>query len=219
MSLLAEDRRLLREFRRGDGAALARVYRAYGPHVARYLARRFASGGTANRALTGPLDLEAARQETFLRAFSARARQAYDGRRPFEAWLNGVARSAAVDALRAAFRAARPEWRPPECLTPEEEALREETRALVRRFLASLEAPVRRFVVLRFEEGLSQERAGAALGLSRQQARTREAQVRGALRRFLAREGWPLDTRRAVTRVDGTDNAVRGGGVRGRPTP
>lgn len=192
-SLLVKDRRLLRAFRRGEAKALEQVYRAYAPHVARYIAGSFATQAGRTR-FAGARDLEATHQETFLRAFSPRLRQAYDGRRPYEAFLNVVARSVALDALRSARRSARGaasvEEGEVEPLTPEQYALQEERRVLVRRFLGAQAPGDRRIARLRFVEGLSQERVAAALGLSRQEVRTREARLRRALCCFLAAEGW-----------------------------
>lgn len=192
-SLLVKDRRLLRAFRRGEAKALEQVYRAYAPHVARYIACSFASKAQRTR-FFGAQDLEATHQETFLRAFSPRLRQAYDGRRPYEAFLNAMARSVTLDALRSARRRAREaeslEEMEVDTRTPEQYALQEEQRVLVRRFLEAQAPGDRRIAGLRFVEGLSQERVAAALGLSRQEVRTREAHMRRALRCFLAAEGW-----------------------------
>ncbi|HTN51454.1 MAG TPA: sigma-70 family RNA polymerase sigma factor [Anaeromyxobacter sp.] len=199
---LPADRALLDAFRRGDRAALTRVYRAYSPRVLAYLSRGFrvrSDGGTGG-ARVGPLDLDAAHQETFVRAFSERVRQAYDGLRPFEGFLLAIARSAAVDTLRAAGKLSRssvsledaPELQSlaAEHASPEDSALEGEMRALVAGFLSRLSAQERRFADLRFVERLSQEQAGAALGLSRQEARTREVRLKRALAEFLAAEGW-----------------------------
>lgn len=200
MSLLEHDAELLESFRRGEPAALERVYHAYSDHVARFLSRTYVARGPAGRARVGPLDLEAAHQETFVRAFREQARRDYDGVRPYEAWLNALARQAAVDVLRAAGRIAREavplddtpilERLATDGPSPEDRALEAETRELVRRFLGGLEDAGRRFAELRFVQGLSQERTGAALGLSRQEARTREAKLRRALMDFLSAEGW-----------------------------
>ncbi|MFP2909732.1 RNA polymerase sigma factor [Pyxidicoccus sp. 3LFB2] len=200
MSRLEEDAVLLEAFRRGEPAALTRVYQTYSAHVARFLSRTYVARGPTGLARVGPLDLEAAHQETFVRAFREQARRDYDGARPFEAWLNALARQAAVDVLRAAGRIARQavplddtpwvERLATDSPSPEDRALEAETRELVRRFLDGLDAEGRHFADLRFVQGLSQERTGAALGLSRQEARTREAKLRRALMDFLSAEGW-----------------------------
>ncbi|MFP2934358.1 RNA polymerase sigma factor [Pyxidicoccus sp. 3LG] len=200
MSLLPDDTVLLDAFRRGEPPALARVYQGYSTHVARFLSRTYVARGPGGLARVGPLDLEAAHQETFVRAFREQARRDYDGVRPYEAWLNALARQAAVDVLRAAGRVSREavplddtpllERMATDGPSPEDRALEAETRALVRRFLEGLDDAGRRFTELRFVQGLSQERSGAALGLSRQEARTREAKLRRALLDFLGAEGW-----------------------------
>lgn len=199
---LPGDRALLDAFRRGDRVALTRVYRAYSPRVLAYLSRGFrvrtdTATGTGR---VGPLDLDAAHQETFVRAFSERVRQAYDGLRPYEGFLLAIARSAAVDTLRSAGKLARssvalddaPELQSlaAEHASPEDSALEGELRALVGGFLSRLSPDERRFADLRFVERQSQEQAGAALGLSRQEARTREARLKRALGEFLQAEGW-----------------------------
>jgi len=199
---LPGDRALLDAFRRGDRAALTRVYRAYSPRVLAYLSRGFRVRSDVGQGTgrVGPLDLDAAHQETFVRAFSERVRQAYDGLRPYDGFLFAIARTAAVDTLRAAGKLARsavslddaPELQSlaAEHASPEDSALESEMRALVAQFLSRLSPEERRFADLRFVERESQEQAGAALGLSRQEARTREARLKRALAEFLAAEGW-----------------------------
>jgi len=201
-ALLPDDRALLDAFRRGGRAALTRVYRAYSPRVLAYLSRGFRvrSDRDNGAARVGPLDLDAAHQETFVRAFSDRLRQAYDGVRPFEGFLFVIARSAAVDTLRSIGKLARSSvpldeahevhTLPVDRCSPEEAALENELRALVATFLSRLSPEERRFAQFRFVERCSQELAGAALGLSRQEARTREARLKLALAEFLAAEGW-----------------------------
>ncbi|MCY0999272.1 sigma-70 family RNA polymerase sigma factor [Myxococcus sp. MISCRS1] len=200
MSLLRDDPRLLQAFRRGEPEALARVYRAYSAHVARFLSRTYMSHGPGGLGRVGPLDLEAAHQETFVRAFREQARLAYDGVRPYSTWLNAVAKQAAVDVLRSAGRIAREavalddtpmaERLASTSPSPEDRALEGELRELVRRFLAGLDEGTRRLADLRFVQGLSQERAGLLLGWSRQELRTREMKLRRAMTAFLVEEGW-----------------------------
>ncbi|HZH04741.1 MAG TPA: sigma-70 family RNA polymerase sigma factor [Myxococcaceae bacterium] len=203
MSLLPEDAAVLRAFRQGEPGALTRVYREYSPLVVRYLARGFytRAGSTVSPARVGPLDLDAAHQETFLRAFSPRVRNAYDGIRPYEAFLFAVARSAAVDVLRAAGKLSRHTVAWDEAgsavdalaedgFTPEEGALSGEIRVLVRTFLDARTQEERSLAELRFVQGLSQASAGAALGLTRQEVRTLEGRLRQGLVQYLERAGW-----------------------------
>jgi len=201
-ALLPGDSALLARYRRGDREVLTKLYRAYSPRVLRYLSNGFRVrvDMTSRIARVGPLDLEAAHQDTFLRAFSERARHAYDGLRPFEGFLLAIARSAAVDVLRAAGKLSRSSIAlddvseldsiAAEQASPEDAALEGEVKALVGRFLSGLSPIERRFADLRFVERLSQERAGAELGLSRQEVRTREVRIKQALVEFLEAEGW-----------------------------
>src|SRR5262245_4533417 len=99
--LLTKDRALLEGFRRGDEAALTRVYREYSDPVAEFLARGAGVKVSGAAATLGALDVEAAHQETFVRAFRPQARAAYDALRPYLPYLLTIARSAAVDTLRS----------------------------------------------------------------------------------------------------------------------
>ncbi|WP_257461419.1 RNA polymerase sigma factor [Archangium lipolyticum] len=196
------DREVLRAFREGDRATLTRVYRAYSPEVVRYLARRFpvrSSAGVDSIAL-GVLDLEAAHQETFVRAFRPAMRQAYDGVRPYLGFLLTIARSTALDLLRASGRVAReavpledvPELNkvPAGDSGPEERALESEVRTLVREFLEGLSKEMRELARLRFMEGLSQEVAAERLHLTRGEVRVRERHLRTRFTEYLRARGW-----------------------------
>jgi RNA polymerase sigma-70 factor, ECF subfamily len=191
------DRALLDGYRRGDPRVLDALYRHYSTPVLRSLSRGFrVRGGTAQ---VSPLDLDAAHQETFVRLFGLSARQSYDGLRPFEPWLMRIARSAAVDVLRAQGKLHREaialdDLEGDEPLadldaSPEQLALRAEAEAVVQGFLASLSETDRAFATARFIEGLSQEKAGARCGLSRQEARTREAKLKAACLAHLGKHG------------------------------
>ncbi len=197
---LEGDRALLEKYRRGDSATLTLLYRHYSSTVIRALARGFAVGesGSVARRHVGPLDLDAVHQETFVRAFSESARLHYDGLRPFGPYLLQIARSAAVDVLRAQGKLHRQAVPlDDEALgvvdlvdSPEQAALRAETLGVVRGFLLTLDGAALRFATARFIEGASQESAGALCNWSRQQARTQEAKLKAACVRFLSDRGW-----------------------------
>jgi len=200
--LLENDPALLRSFREGDRAALSKVYRIYSPEVARFLTKGFAvqcDSGVATVAVS-PLDLDAAHQETFVRAFKSSARMAYDGIRPYSVFLRAIARSAAVDLLRASGKVGResvplddvPELahKPASARDPEQQALEGELRAVVRRFLDSVSIEDKELARLRFIESLSQEMAASALGLTRSEIRTRERRVKEKFIKHLMRLGW-----------------------------
>ncbi|MFY2563551.1 RNA polymerase sigma factor [Corallococcus terminator] len=201
--LPGNDRSVLESFRRGDASVLTQVYRVYSPEVLRYLSRRFsvaADGGATRTVSLSALDLDAAHQETFVRAFRPNMRQAYDGVRPYLGFLLTVARSTAIDLMRAAGRVAReavsldeaPELTqlPNEGRNPEEEALGTEVRTLVRRFLETQSEEGRALAQLRFVEGLSQEAAAERLQLTRGEVRVRERRLRTQFTEHLKSSGW-----------------------------
>lgn len=204
--LLTEDRALLDGFRRGDRAALLAVYRHYVADVTRFLSRgfTFTSRGRpcAFRGFRGGYEVEAAVQEVFRRAFEERARLAYDGLNPYRPYLLRIARNLVINDLKAKqpilfrYRQGRPVVleapseaelaieRTPVAERAQDELLEaQEVQRLVDDFKAGLEARARGVFEQRFERGLSAEKAGAALGLTRSQVRTTEEKVRA---RFLA---------------------------------
>ena len=104
-SALEEDRNLLEGFRRGERPALEQVYWAYVARVDRLVRRILrVHGGTRLIAAANVEDLV---HESFTRAFSPTARQAYDGIRDYGPYLltivrNTVAEHASPPASRAA---------------------------------------------------------------------------------------------------------------------
>jgi RNA polymerase sigma factor (sigma-70 family) len=189
MTLLTEDSALLAAFREGRREALERVYRHYVGDVVAFLARRFPSRA----------ELEAVTQEVFIRAFSDSARAGYDGLRPYRAFLLGVARNTAMRALeRRAGESARfapldeDEAGPPPA--PEQDLHAARGRELVAAFLAgACDDRDRKLFQLRFDEGLSQEAAAQAAGLTRIQVRRWESKLRARLLRQLKRAGYVGD--------------------------
>jgi len=191
MPVFASDRALLDAFRRGDREALATVYFHYVDEIAAIVRHGFAipATGARVRGITDEASERDVVQEVFARAFAARARDAYDGIRPYGPYLRRIARNLMIDRARAAGHtvaldddaeiAVEPE--PPE--DPEWIALRRETAA----YVASLPAELQKLVALRFERELSQEDAARELGVSRRRVRTLEARIQRGLRRWLRR--------------------------------
>jgi RNA polymerase sigma factor (sigma-70 family) len=191
MPVFASDRALLDAFRRGDREALATVYFHYVDDIAS-IARHGFSIPTTGARVRGLSDEQAQRdvvQEVFTRAFAPRARDAYDGVRPYGPYLRRIARNFMIDRARAAGQtvahdddveiAVEPE--PPE--DADWIALRRETAA----YVAGLPGELRRLVELRFERELSQEDAARELGVSRRRVRTLEARIQRGLRKALRR--------------------------------
>jgi RNA polymerase sigma factor (sigma-70 family) len=216
MSLLSGDRTLLEAFRRGERVALARVYDEYAPGIAAFLTRgfTFASKGRPLqfRGFHQPFDLENAVQETFVRAFSDRARQAYDGINPYRSYVTVIARNFVLSELRsrevAASQLVMPRDDPEELSSGEEELLhlplahlelqlsaeatllQRELAQLVRGFLDELNDVERALFSARFEEELSQVAAGVRAGLSQMQVRTLEKKLRRRFLRHMQQSGY-----------------------------
>src|SRR5689334_6217623 len=146
----------------------------------------FESGGQRHRfaGYGSGFELQDVLHETFRRAFEPRAREGYDGIRPYGAYVTTIARNLVLRSFRA-----REVLFPLEAdagpsgpmlaavdvgPTPEREVHEHQVRELVERFLATLSPDERQLIELRFVEGLSQRDVAEALGLGRQRVRTRE---------------------------------------------
>jgi RNA polymerase sigma factor (sigma-70 family) len=195
MPVFREDPELLRAYREGRRDALERVYRHYVRIVERYL-RAFAR--TSRDAALGEGDAIAdLLQEVFVRAFSAGARQGYDGLRDFGPYLTTIARNCFLDTVRARGQIGPKDWQElslalesaPE---PPEVSCEPKTFAVLNAYLEALPARLRGVYEQRFVLGKSQEEASAALNLSRRAIRTAENTLRKGLRRALVRAGISL---------------------------
>jgi RNA polymerase sigma-70 factor (ECF subfamily) len=196
---------LLRGFRGGEPDALRRVYQMYVEEVGKQLRYGFTfeSRGRAHRFVGygGGFEFHDALHETFRRAFEPRARQGYDGLRPFGPYLRAIARNVVLKSFRAreisfppiedagrhgeGVLALHDEVQP----TPEQAVMREQIRGVVKRFLDTLAAEDRALCKVRFVEGKSQRDAAEILGLGRQQVRGREAKLRARLVEYLREQG------------------------------
>jgi DNA-directed RNA polymerase specialized sigma24 family protein len=103
MPVFASDRALLDAFRRGDRGALTTVYFHYVDEVAAIVRHGFSIPDTGAQ-VRGIADESTQRdvvQEVFARAFAPRARDAYDGVRPYGPYLKRIARNLMIDRARA----------------------------------------------------------------------------------------------------------------------
>jgi RNA polymerase sigma-70 factor (ECF subfamily) len=190
------DRVLLHQFRAGEAAALAEVYRQHADVLTRML-RAAAARGQAFVMLRSPMELENVIVEVFTRAFEPRARAVYDGQRPYEHFLMGIARnyllelmrnrelpaglelSAEVDAALSLERA------------DAHEALEDrEVAELMARFRAGLGEEEGRLFDLRYVQGLTQNVAAERLGQTRIQLRRREHKLRLRVLEYLKLRGY-----------------------------
>jgi RNA polymerase sigma-70 factor (ECF subfamily) len=198
MLQLHEDRRWMEAFRAGERWALDRVYREHVMDIATMLRRGFSLEGsgpaTRFRGYDRELDLESALQDVFLRAFSDRARLAYDGLRPYGAYLAAIARNVVIDELRRVSRnAARFANELPEvgCDAQAPAAVEgEELQRLVAEAVATLPASDREVYEQRFVKGLTQLEAARALGITRIQVRRRENRLKRSLLASLKAAGY-----------------------------
>ncbi len=155
----AEDAELLRAVARGDESAFARVYDRYSPILLGLLLRILRSRAEAEDVL----------QEVFLQVWQqARAFDPTRGRA--FTWLVTLARSRAIDRLRAVDSRERAAQRSAEDAPPDaapqawadEEAIRVERAEAVRDALGELPEEQRQVLVLAYLEGMSQSEIAAA---------------------------------------------------------
>lgn len=189
MPLLRKSPEPLAAFRRGDPRTLATVYRAYSARIERYL-KLLARRSSYVPRVADTADLL---QDTFERAFSDRARNAYDATKKFLPYLTTIARNCFVDARRKGHR---------ELSDVEIDALenvacprREESfhdphvLRLLDAYLEELPHPLRSTFEQRFVFGHSQAVACSALRVTRRNLRTREEHLKRSLRRTLQAGG------------------------------
>jgi RNA polymerase sigma-70 factor (ECF subfamily) len=230
MSLLIEQRELLRRFKAGERRALEEVYRHYAPAVAAFLGHGFTfTSRDRTMRFSGyrqPFDLDNALQETFARAFQESARLAYDGLHPYKGYLLAIARNLVLDEFRnrevamspfletSAGGAEAPAAQSGEAAPPspthgettsghrsaEHDFLRHELGQLYVDFVERLEARDRMFFIARFEEQRTQIEAGQKAGLSHMQARTLEKKLRQRFLEFMQAKGY-LEGYRTATKT------------------
>jgi len=197
------DGALLESFRRGDRTALERVYSLYARDVEERVRTVLIRLGRLTAA-----DLADLVQESFLRAFSDRARAQYDGQRDYGPFVIAIARNVVVDWSRRAgrevplpdifellFEQAGDAVDPP----PFDPALLANTEA----YVAALPPDLQAVHQARFVLGMPQRQAAEAIGVSRQSLRTLEKKLLREFRRHLRRTdgstGTPAAHRLAIS--------------------
>ncbi len=214
--LLSSDRKLLKRFRDGEPAAFGRVYDEYAPAIAAFLAGGFTFSSRGRmlrfRGYHQPFDLENALHETLARAFSERARLAYDGLSSYKTYLIAIAKNLVLTELRRREVAMSQLVRvqdgeevspaievpddeaPVACSAPEPSAeaafLHRELAKLYQLFVEQLDERERGFFSARFEQRATQVEAGKRVGLSHMQARTVEKKLRKRFLKFMQAHGY-----------------------------
>ncbi len=194
------DTRTLQAFREGDPATMGRVYRAHAEGLARML-RGMVWRARGSTSFQGALEVENTVLETFARAFEPRTRQAYDGVRPYQHFLVGIARNVLLEQARqreVAVGLEPFEEVGGEAVSEGMESARiledQEVEGLLSDFKDGLSTEERRLFELRFgEEGLAQEGAAERLGMTRIQVRRRELGLKTRLLEFLQSKGYLED--------------------------
>jgi RNA polymerase sigma-70 factor, ECF subfamily len=179
-------RELLAAFRRGERAAMEQVYWGCVDEIERVVRSALAKARIQSRWQASASDVRDLVQETFVRAFDERARIAYDGLRPYLPFLCTIARNLVVDAVRKQGREiTTAELELPDEPEPELPWTDRATVRAVEEYLAGLDPELRAVHERLYVQNESQEAAGRALGLSRQQVRTLAHKLRAGLARHL----------------------------------
>ncbi|MEO8553288.1 MAG: RNA polymerase sigma factor [Kofleriaceae bacterium] len=199
MTIFANDRALLDRFRRGERAALAAVFEHYVDDVATLARRGFtieSSGHVYVRGATRDGEFELV-QETFAKAFTEKARVAYDGLSPYRPYLMRITKNLMIDRYRAEQKEARTitiDALERDALEPAAEPAPDldfqKLSAATAAYTATLGAKERELVRLRFEEGGSQDGVAEALGWTRRKVRTLERDIQQGLRSWLKQRGF-----------------------------
>ncbi len=206
MSIFEKDRDLLDRFRRGERAALAKVYEHYVDDVA-VLARRGFTMESQGHVYVAGADADGERelvQETFLKAFGDKVRSSFDGLRPYRPFLLRVTKNLMIDRFRARRKQGAQGGRSVgdidelleanadyAVVQDQDEDLHWKTlSAATTEFLATVDSESRAIVRLRFEEDLSQDSVAQQLQCSRRRVRTVESRVQKQLRRYLRSRGF-----------------------------
>ena len=200
MPFLRSDRQLLSGFRRGEQAALERVYWHYVGEVVKVGRFGLRSGRTGARVpgVARAHELPDLVQEVFARAFAGPARAAYDGVRDYAPYLIRLAANLLIDRHRklgreiavdpADLEGALEVGDAPEAL---ERWLEPELVREANAYVAGMTEDLRAVYQERFVAGLSQRDAAARLGLTRPRLRTLEARICEGLEAWLRRQGHP----------------------------
>lgn len=181
----SSDAATIERARRGDVAAWSALYEARYAQIYRRL--RYLCGDAAVA--------EELAQETFAQAMQHRTR--FDGRRPFGAWLHGIA----LNVARKHHRKQRNRVRALERLEhtraagdhredPAGSHLRRERSRMLYTVLDDLPERWREAFILREIEGLSTAEAAAVLDITPQNLAVRLNRARARIREELVRRGW-----------------------------
>ena len=222
MNRLVEDRQLCRKFKRGSKSALVQVYRDYAPELVVFLKNGFViQGRDGEHFFPGYRNddwaLENAVQEIFVRCFQKRARDAYDGIRPFKNYLFTIARNYVIDEFRKQRSqkdvavqsiesfAGDGESNPHAGTSGAETLLQDaQLRHLVSTFVAELDDKHRAVFQWRFQKGVSIEHAAKGIGTTEYRIKKAERHIRRAFYDLLTKHGYLEDMPFRAAKTQGT---------------
>ncbi len=232
------DPKLIERFRSGDDSALNHVYRSFIQPLRNFVLRGFAFKSDGRdlyfRGVWSEHDLEDIVQETFRRAFGFKARQSYDGVRPYKNYLFTIARNAVINDLTARNRQipvgdALTKDTPTEDMgalqawvvtqrnllatslpdTAEERVENLEIFGLVEAYVESLDEEDAKFFRLRFLSNLSQEKTARRMEWNRAKVRKVEARLRRGFLYHAHGTGYLDDREEAMTRKSSSPSAAK----------
>lgn len=200
------DDNFLKEFKNRNQTVLTLVYRNYAPKLATFLFKGFRFKSKEKeccfQGYKNNCDLVNAIQNTFEKAFSAKAIESYDGIRPYENYLFTIARNLTIDEFRKkkirideSFNVEKIDS---VCSNinaeikknPENNVLINELRELITKFVETIDSSEREIIKYRFEGGLSQEESALILNLTRRKVRTLEKNIRLKALAFFKNTGY-----------------------------
>ena len=182
---LESDAQWVSSFRRGDRAALEKVFLAYSDLVA----------GEARKSRLPEHEVEAAVHDVFLKAFSRSARLSWDGVRPYGAWLRIMTRNLLVDRYRRESRTESLAQRDADALVlderdPAEQHEDAELFQVLQVFQEGLTPDEKDLFHTRYEEGLSLVRSADSLGWSEIRVRRMDTALRTKLLSSIQKAGF-----------------------------
>lgn len=200
---MLNDRATLELYRQGDTEVMAAVFHHYAPDVARIARYGFAFRSQGKpcsfRGFYDVQEQENLIQEAFARAFAPQARARYDGLVPYDAYLKRIAKNIVIDGLRRSGTQKlaavdlddleHTESVIDDEIPADQQLHRKQLALAVQTFLAGLEGSERRFIELRYQQGMSQQEVADALGQGRRVVRTTESRLRSALHKALRTAG------------------------------
>lgn len=179
----------LEKFRQGDSATLRALYDEHLRVVFVVVRGGFVVNGKTVPGVNDPSTQQDLMQDTFIRAFSATARQRYSGDVPFRAYLLQITRNLMIDRARAAGRVelvALDDTAEIAEAPLSSEATIDEARRVerVQHYLATLDDEQRAVFRLRFDDNLSERDTAEALQVTRRRIRTLHDHLVEGFRRF-----------------------------------